>query len=71
MVFQRATQQFGVSYGDCEECEFARNTNSVGDALAGARADAEQNGWTFDGDRHYCPEHRPVVIDANQMELLP
>jgi len=43
----------------CDVITDAINTNSVDDAIARARDDAKQNGWTLDGDKHYCPEHRP------------
>ena len=55
----------------CSWCFGVHDAETAEDALANLRTELIADGWTFDGDRHYCPEHRPVVIDANQMELLP
>ncbi len=53
----------------CTHCYGVHDAETAEYALGNLRTEAAADGWTFAGDRHYCPEHRPVVIDANQMEL--
>ena len=55
----------------CRKCECVRDHETLEHALEMLHTRAIANDWTIDGDKAYCCYHAPVVIDPNQMELLP
>ena len=55
----------------CTHCYGVHDAETAEYALGNLRTEMNASGWKTVEGQHYCPEHRPVVIDANQRELLP